>query len=465
MSTASTSSTSTGSAATSAAFAGNPQPRQNKRPNSNAMIRAKASLRMRRRRTFRRDRGELKAVRARRYPGRNLRRRALDERVSACPTDRKQRCLPSRKSLRAVSALSDSIDISILSIATAVPGNVVTQAGGGRTRQGGLAAVPQARTALRQYRHRAALRLRAARLVPEAAWLGGTDRTPTAATRWICSNGLRGMPWRRRAWQSQDIDVLVVNTITGIAVPSLDARLIDRMGFRSDVERLPIFGFGCGGGVAGLSRAARLARAAPGANVLFLTIDLCSLCLRIDDPSIEMFVSAALFGDGAVGVVLRAEPKGPTALSGRPARIVATGEHLWRGTERIMGWDMKHDGFGVVLSPQLPSLMQDHLGERASRLSRQARAGGRGFRRLPVSSGRAQGTGNRQGSARPRRKRPQAFLERAARLRQHVFGHRAFRARRSDQEGRERPPLAGGLRTGFLRLFRDPVSFGAALES
>ena len=88
----------------------------------------------------------------------------------------------------------------------------------------------------------------------------------------------------------KDIDVLVVNTITGIAVPSLDARLIDRMEFRSDVGRLLIFGFGCGGGVAGLSRAARLAQSMPDANVLFLTIDLCSLCLRIDDPSIEMFV-------------------------------------------------------------------------------------------------------------------------------------------------------------------------------
>ena len=161
----------------------------------------------------------------------------------------------------------------------------------------------------------------------------------------------------------EDIDALVVNTITGIAVPSLDARLIDRMEFRSDVERLPIFGFGCGGGVAGLSRAARLAQSMPDANVLFLTIDLCSLCLRIDDPSIEMFVSAALFGDGAVGVVLRGEPKGEAGVSARPARIAATGEHLWRGTERIMGWDMKHDGFGVVLSPELPSLMQNHLGD------------------------------------------------------------------------------------------------------
>ena len=117
----------------------------------------------------------------------------------------------------------------------------------------------------------------------------------------------------------------------------------------------------------------------PDANVLFLTIDLCSLCLRIDDPSIEMFVSAALFGDGAVGVVLRGEPKGEAGVSARPARIVATGEHLWRGTERIMGWDMKHDGFGVVLSPRTALPDAGSSGRSAGRLSRQARARGSGI--------------------------------------------------------------------------------------
>ena len=79
----------------------------------------------------------------------------------------------------------------------------------------------------------------------------------------------------------RDIDAIVLNTITGLAVPSLDARLMNKLPFKPTVERLPIFGIGCGGGVAGLSRAARLAQATPGSKVLFLTVDLCSLCLRL----------------------------------------------------------------------------------------------------------------------------------------------------------------------------------------
>jgi alkylresorcinol/alkylpyrone synthase len=153
------------------------------------------------------------------------------------------------------------------------------------------------------------------------------------------------------------IDILVTNTVTGLAVPSLDAKLFNRLEFKPTVERLPIFGFGCGGGIAGLARATRLAHATAGAHVLFLTVDLCSLCLRVNDPSPAMFVSSALFGDGAAGVLLRNTAGG---ASGAP-RILAMGEWCWRETEHIMGWDIKDDGFGVVLSPELPSLMRTAL--------------------------------------------------------------------------------------------------------
>jgi alkylresorcinol/alkylpyrone synthase len=156
----------------------------------------------------------------------------------------------------------------------------------------------------------------------------------------------------------KDIDALVVNTITGLAIPSLDAMLMNRLDFPRKMERLPIFGLGCGGGVAGLSRAARYAQSMPDSNVLFLTVDLCSLCLRIADPSLAMFVSAALFGDGAAGVVLTNVRGSAREAFGR---ILAVGDHFWSNTEHIMGWDIKEDGFGVVLSPDLPGLIRNHL--------------------------------------------------------------------------------------------------------
>ena len=163
-----------------------------------------------------------------------------------------------------------------------------------------------------------------------------------------------------------DIDAIVTNTVTGLAIPSLDAELANRIAFRPDIERLPIFGIGCGGGVAGLSRAARMAIGSR--KVLFLTVDLCSLAFRTSDPSIEMFVACALFGDGAAGIVLEAGGKD----SGK-AELIATGEHMWQGTQRIMGWDIEGDGFAVVLSPDLPAHLSASLeGPLAAFLARNA---------------------------------------------------------------------------------------------
>jgi alkylresorcinol/alkylpyrone synthase len=153
------------------------------------------------------------------------------------------------------------------------------------------------------------------------------------------------------------IDMIVTNTVTGLAIPSLDALLLNRLKLPPTVERLPMFGLGCGAGVAGLARAARLAHAKEGALVLFLTVDLCSLCLRVNDPSPAMFVSTALFGDGAAGLLLHNTHGGARA----GPRVLASGEWCWPGTEHIMGWDIKDDGFGIVLSPELPSLMKREL--------------------------------------------------------------------------------------------------------
>ena len=131
------------------------------------------------------------------------------------------------------------------------------------------------------------------------------------------------------------IDILVTNTITGLAIPSLDAKLFNRLKFKPTIERLPIFGLGCGGGVAGLARATRLAHATEGAHVLFLTVDLCSLCLRVNDPSAAMFVSGALFGDGAAGVLLRNTKDGAGGGTAHSCR--------WR---MVLARDRTHHGVG-----------------------------------------------------------------------------------------------------------------------
>jgi alkylresorcinol/alkylpyrone synthase len=158
----------------------------------------------------------------------------------------------------------------------------------------------------------------------------------------------------------EEIAAVVTNTVTGLAVPSLEALLLDRLPFSRQVERLPIFGLGCGGGVGGMARAVRIAETMPGAYVLFLTVDLCSLCARGDDPSLANFVSIALFGDGAGAVLLR-NARGGSGPRRPRGRILTIGEHCWPGTLRVMGWDVKENGFGVVLSPELPSLLRREL--------------------------------------------------------------------------------------------------------
>jgi alkylresorcinol/alkylpyrone synthase len=150
------------------------------------------------------------------------------------------------------------------------------------------------------------------------------------------------------------VDAVVVVSTTGIATPSLDALLIERLGLRPDVRRLPIFGLGCAGGVIGLARAAAQAISEPGEIVLFLVVELCTLCFRRDDWSKSNIVATALFGDGAAGALLSTEGAGPA--------IVASGEYTWPGTLGVMGWDIADDGFSAVFSRDIPQLVAGQLG-------------------------------------------------------------------------------------------------------
>ncbi len=152
--------------------------------------------------------------------------------------------------------------------------------------------------------------------------------------------------------KAAEIDAVVAVSTSGIATPSLDALLIERMGLRPDVSRLPIFGLGCGGGVIGLARAADLA--ARGV-VLFVVVELCGLTFRRNDVSKSNIVATALFGDGAAAAVIAADGTGPA--------IVDSGEYTWPGTLDVMGWRVEEDGFGVLFSRDIPALIRDRFGD------------------------------------------------------------------------------------------------------
>ncbi len=155
------------------------------------------------------------------------------------------------------------------------------------------------------------------------------------------------------------IDAIVTVSTTGIATPSLDARLMERLAVRRDVVRLPIFGLGCAGGVLGLARAASLAHSMPGARVLCLVVELCALTFRKMDQSKSNIIAAALFGDGAAAVLLG--PPGDADAGAPPPVIEARGEYTWPDSLDVMGWHVEDDGLGVQFSRDIPTLVRTQL--------------------------------------------------------------------------------------------------------
>jgi alkylresorcinol/alkylpyrone synthase len=153
---------------------------------------------------------------------------------------------------------------------------------------------------------------------------------------------------------ARDVDTVVTVSSTGIATPSLEARVFGRMGFRSDVMRVPVFGLGCAGGVSGLSIAARLAEARPGSTVLLVAVELCTLAFRLDELTKANIVATALFGDGAAACILRAGAGGIAAVEG-------AGEHTWEDTLDIMGWNVDPLGFGVIFARAIPPFVEERL--------------------------------------------------------------------------------------------------------
>jgi alkylresorcinol/alkylpyrone synthase len=150
-----------------------------------------------------------------------------------------------------------------------------------------------------------------------------------------------------------DIDGLVVVSSSGIATPSLDAMLMEKLHLKRNMERLPIFGLGCVGGIVGLARTAQLARGAPDKRYLYMVVELCGLDFIHSDHTKSNVVATALFADGAAAAVISCKGDGPA--------IVGWAEHTWPDSLGVMGWDVTDDGLRVIFSQDIPTIVRKDM--------------------------------------------------------------------------------------------------------
>ncbi|WNI26377.1 3-oxoacyl-[acyl-carrier-protein] synthase III C-terminal domain-containing protein [Streptomyces sp. ITFR-16] len=156
-----------------------------------------------------------------------------------------------------------------------------------------------------------------------------------------------------------DVDLLMFTSVTGVAAPSVDARLVGRLGLRPDVKRLPVFGLGCVAGAAGVARLHDYLLGRPDDVAVLLSVELCSLTFQRDDVTPANLVATALFGDGAAAVVAVGEGR---AAAGGP-EVIATRSRMYPDTEHVMGWDIRGSGFKVVLDPGVPDVVRRYLAD------------------------------------------------------------------------------------------------------
>jgi alkylresorcinol/alkylpyrone synthase len=170
----------------------------------------------------------------------------------------------------------------------------------------------------------------------------------------------------------EDLGALLFTTVTGVASPSIDALLINRMNLPKNIRRTPIFGLGCVAGAAGIARASDYVRAYPKQAAALVSVELCSLTLQREDLSVANLISSGLFADGAAAVIVTGsefesngvEIDGPEILGPKipGPKILATRSVFYPSTEDMMGWNISEKGFRIILSTEVPTLIRKNLG-------------------------------------------------------------------------------------------------------
>lgn len=161
--------------------------------------------------------------------------------------------------------------------------------------------------------------------------------------------------------EPSDVDIVFSTTVTGLAVPTLEARLAARVGLRQDIKRVPLFGLGCVAGAAGVARMNDYLRAFPDQVAVLLAVELCSLTIQREDKSMANLVASSLFGDGAAAVVTKgAHWPGGAAVG---PKVLATRSRIYPDTESVMGWNIGSDGFRIVLSVDVATVTEKYLGD------------------------------------------------------------------------------------------------------
>lgn len=154
-----------------------------------------------------------------------------------------------------------------------------------------------------------------------------------------------------------NLGALIFVSVTGIASPSIDALLINRMGLPANLRRIPIFGLGCVAGAAGIARASDYVRAYPSQAAALISVELCSLTIQRDDLSVANLISSGLFADGSAAVIVTGNDLGANG-----PEILATRSIFYPDTEEMMGWKVTEKGFRITLSPKVPALIRERLG-------------------------------------------------------------------------------------------------------